>query len=329
MILLTPCIETHRPRNASGYGVQSAKRFGAKVTGAHRVAWVEHHGRLPLPGMKICHHCDNPPCTNVEHLYEGTAKQNSHDMVRRGRSPECQAGRINKSKTRCPKGHRYTAENTYIWHGWRTNALGQRVPTTKRYCLACRPHLDRAWSVRRTQRNQEDKASEIRALVPDSTLIARPLTPAQRQILDRCAKGSLHNLGVLDTRTVRSLVRRGLIKGTDGTSWELTSIGTEALAATERTCRECPVCKRSVRLKRGVVAPHGNLRGTASAHCPGSGKAPPSTDGSAFAPPQCSYGHAMVPDNVYVSPKSGKRQCRPCRRRRERANTPRRRAVAA
>lgn len=43
--------------------------------------------------------------------------------------------------------------------------------------------------------------------------------------------------------------------------------------------------------------------------------------------PDCSFGHAMTPENVYIAPKTGKRQCRECRRRRHREHAPRRNAV--
>jgi hypothetical protein len=36
--------------------------------------------------MKALHTCDNRPCFNPHHLYEGTAKQNARDMADRGRS---------------------------------------------------------------------------------------------------------------------------------------------------------------------------------------------------------------------------------------------------
>ncbi len=42
-------------------------------------------GRSILTGMLACHTCDNSRCVNKDHLYEGTPKENSRDMVERKR----------------------------------------------------------------------------------------------------------------------------------------------------------------------------------------------------------------------------------------------------
>jgi hypothetical protein len=52
---------------------------------AHRWAWTLAHGPIPL-GMVLLHTCDNPRCSNVEHLALGTYAENSADMMTKGRT---------------------------------------------------------------------------------------------------------------------------------------------------------------------------------------------------------------------------------------------------
>lgn len=70
---------------ASGYG-----RFavGAKADGyflAHRFSWTLHNNQEIPEGMFVMHKCDNPECTNPEHLILGTPKENTQDMIAKGR----------------------------------------------------------------------------------------------------------------------------------------------------------------------------------------------------------------------------------------------------
>jgi hypothetical protein len=66
--------------NRSGHG-----RFflNGKLESAHRVAFFIHHGKLPASCS--CHHCDNPPCCNFKHLFDGTKSENAIDSVKKGR----------------------------------------------------------------------------------------------------------------------------------------------------------------------------------------------------------------------------------------------------
>jgi hypothetical protein len=84
-VLLGPanqCWEWVGARHPRGYGNFAGE--GCVPIAAHRFAWEEAYGPVP-DALHVLHHCDNPPCVNVAHLYLGTNADNIRDKMARNR----------------------------------------------------------------------------------------------------------------------------------------------------------------------------------------------------------------------------------------------------
>lgn len=74
--------------NRKGYGSFTPGRHIYHIAGtkiAHRFAFLFGKGSLQKE-LLVCHSCDTPGCCNPNHLWQGTAKENSVDMVAKERS---------------------------------------------------------------------------------------------------------------------------------------------------------------------------------------------------------------------------------------------------
>lgn len=122
---ITDCWEYNGAKNNIGYGMI---RDEQKMRTTHRVSFEEHNNVKIPAGLCVCHTCDNPSCVNPDHLWLGTRKQNTDDMIAKGRglswggntNPGRIHPRLGKSipKTTCEHCHRDIANNVFSrYHG--------------------------------------------------------------------------------------------------------------------------------------------------------------------------------------------------------------------
>jgi|SRR6267378_597111 len=82
-----------------GYGESGKDRL------VHRVSaefWLPNYKSELL----VCHKCDNPPCFNPEHLFQGTHLDNATDRHNKGG--------YKNNRTHCINGHELNEENILI-----------------------------------------------------------------------------------------------------------------------------------------------------------------------------------------------------------------------
>lgn len=128
----TGAVDTH------GYGVISGEPTDGRRRNlrAHRVAYESTHGPIPS-GLIVIHGCDNPACCNPNHLRLGTIRDNSQDMVAKGRHG-------NQKKTHCVNGHALAGDNLRL-------ATRPAAPPY-RTCWTCYRASQAAWYRRKQQR---------------------------------------------------------------------------------------------------------------------------------------------------------------------------------
>ena len=73
------CWEWTGSTNKDGYGTF---RLGKKIILAHRYSFMVANNKQP--NDCILHRCDNPLCVNPHHLYDGSHKDNMHDIRKSG-----------------------------------------------------------------------------------------------------------------------------------------------------------------------------------------------------------------------------------------------------
>ena len=81
--------------NNKGYGLMPLTH--GRVVTAHRQSFIHWRGEIP-PTLNVLHRCDVRRCINPAHLFLGTIKDNSQDMLRKGR--QAQKGYHHRRTTR-------------------------------------------------------------------------------------------------------------------------------------------------------------------------------------------------------------------------------------
>lgn len=83
------CWEWSEALGRGGYGTLWD---GTRSAHAHRLVFEATHGVRLGRWQLVCHSCDNPRCVNPAHLWLGSPKDNTQDMIKKGRrvqDPRC------------------------------------------------------------------------------------------------------------------------------------------------------------------------------------------------------------------------------------------------
>lgn len=105
-------------KNNIGYGfIRDAKRMRT----VHRVSYEEHNNVFVPRNMCVLHKCNNYDCVNPAHLFVGTRKDLSAEMLRKGNQKYfggiTHLGR-KRQKQQCPHCNKMISSNLFSrWHG--------------------------------------------------------------------------------------------------------------------------------------------------------------------------------------------------------------------
>lgn len=123
------CWEWIASLDHQGYG---HFKFNGKMVGAHRMSYMIRCGDIPK-GMCVLHKCDNPICVRPSHLFLGTLKDNTQDMLRKGRFPNYQGENHNRSKLK----------NTDVIQIRALYYLGNSLKDLSKLFKISKPHISR------------------------------------------------------------------------------------------------------------------------------------------------------------------------------------------
>ena len=97
--------------SGNGYG---AIQYRGRQVVAHKLSYEAHVGPVP-EGLELDHTCRLRCCVNPAHLEPVTRKTNIRRSSLVGRG----AGKAQSEKKFCPRGHKYTEDNTRLYRGSR------------------------------------------------------------------------------------------------------------------------------------------------------------------------------------------------------------------
>jgi hypothetical protein len=89
--------------DSGGYGTI---QIGHAPWLVHRVSYELHHGPIP-PAAVVRHSCDVRHCVNPDHLLVGTPKENTADMIERGRAAVGEKNAAYRHPERRPRGENH------------------------------------------------------------------------------------------------------------------------------------------------------------------------------------------------------------------------------